>query len=71
MEGDFRGVQGGKLQIESGAHYQAYFFNPRTGEDRPVGPVTPDAEGLWPVPNRPTMEDWVLVLEDRDALAGD
>lgn len=70
MEGDFRGVQGGKLQIEPGTHYQAYFFNPRTGEDRPVGPVTPDADSAWPVPSRPTMEDWVLVLEDREALAG-
>ena len=33
-----------------------------------MGRVTPDANGLWQVPLQPTMDDWVLVLEDRDAL---
>ena len=69
-----------RVAIERGACYRALFFNPRTGaevrdyEGRlhvPIhlGPVEPDADGLWPVPPKPTMEDWVPVLEDPAGLA--
>ena len=68
MERDFHGVHGGRLTIEPAAHYRAYWFNPRTGADLEIGPVQPGADHLWPVPAKPTMEDWVLVLEDREAL---
>ncbi len=68
-----------KITIEPDAAYRAYFFNPRTGEDVQsyhtgggkvveLGPVEADADGLWLVPPKPTMDDWVLVLVDNDAL---
>jgi hypothetical protein len=43
--------------------YQAYCFDPCTGEDIPVGPVEPDAEGNWTPPGTPEAHDWLLVLE--------
>lgn len=49
--------------IERSARYRAFFFDPRHGREYPLGPVQPDAEGAWPVPVQPTMQDWVLVLE--------
>jgi hypothetical protein len=30
--------------------------------------VAPDANGYWKLPPKPTMEDWVLVLENRQEL---
>ncbi len=49
--------------IEPGAPYQAFFWDPRTGEEHPLGAITPDAEGKWVMPNHPTLADWVLVFE--------
>ena len=80
MDETFWGVRDSKITIEPGANYRAYFFNPRTGEDvrsfhasggqtKELNRVEPDADGLWLAPLQPTMDDWVLVLEDRDALA--
>jgi len=69
MEGDFRGVQGTSLRLEPGARYRAFFLNPRTGAEVKAAAVKLDAEGKWPAPPKPTMEDWVLVLEDPEALA--
>jgi hypothetical protein len=68
-----------QIAIEPGASYEAYFFNPRTGQDVrsyvaaslqkiTLGPVAPDANGYWKLPPKPTMEDWVLVLENRQEL---
>ncbi len=53
------------VTIEPGADYHAYFFNPRTGADIPIGAVSPDPCGRWTPPRKPTGEDWVLVLADR------
>ncbi len=50
------------LDLEPGVHYEAAFHNPRTGQSVPVGGVTPE-DGQWMPPRKPTMEDWVLVLE--------
>ena len=80
MAEEFWGLRGAKITVEPNAAYRAYFFNPRTGQDvrslladggeiMELGRVEPDADGLWQVPPAPTMDDWVLVLEDRDALA--
>lgn len=54
----------GAIPINPAAQYHAYFFDPRTGVDLEIGPVQPDAEGRWTPPKKPTMDDWVLVLED-------
>lgn len=45
MENKYQGFAGKSFRIESGTHYSAYFFNPRTGKDVEVGSVQPDAEG--------------------------
>lgn len=51
--------------LESGATYQAFFFNPATGKHYDAGKVTPDAAGTWQSPLLPTFADWVIVLEKR------
>jgi hypothetical protein len=67
------------LVIEQGASYRAYYVNPRTGEELrrytqrglqriQLDKVTPREDGSWTPPGKPTMEDWVLVLEDPEAL---
>ena len=48
--------------IEPGARYHAAYLNPRTGERHPLGEVIPE-NGNWTPPRKPTMADWVLVLE--------
>ena len=79
VEERFQGVSGALVRIEPEARYEAFYFDPRTGaevREYPVrgggtvtlGTVDPDEDGFWPVPDKPTMEDWVLVLEDRDPL---
>jgi hypothetical protein len=82
LNDDLKGVQVKgceQIAVEPGASYEAYFFNPRTGQDVrsytaaglqkiTLGLVAPDADGHWKVPPKPTMEDWVLVLENRQEL---
>jgi hypothetical protein len=50
------------LPIEARVGYRAAFHNPRTGAVVPIGEVLPE-QGRWRPPRKPTMEDWVLVLE--------
>lgn len=49
--------------IEPDVRYRGYFWDPRTAQEHPIGPVEPSADGAWIVPMAPTMQDWVLVLE--------
>jgi hypothetical protein len=49
--------------LESGTTYQAHFFNPRSGSQTSIGPVSADAEGAWQAPITPTFEQWVIVIE--------
>lgn len=49
--------------IEPDRKYRAQFFNPSDGSVRAVGEVSAEASGDWQVPNPPTFQDWVLVLE--------
>ena len=51
------------MHIEPNVGYTAFYWNPRNGEEHPLGTVEPDATGAWPIPVQPTMSDWVLVLE--------
>jgi hypothetical protein len=46
---------------------EAYWFDPRTGEETPIGPVRAEA-GLWTPPPKPSLLDWVLVVVDRERL---
>jgi hypothetical protein len=49
--------------IEPNRKYRASFFNPSDGRMRAIGDVDADSSGEWPVPNPPTFQDWVLVLD--------
>ena len=49
--------------IERGVRYRAFFFDPRTGVEHPLGKVRAGRGGAWPIPRQPTMQDWTLVLE--------
>ena len=51
--------------LEDGVAYEAYYFDPCTGADVPLGPVTPDDESCWKPPFPPEVHDWLLVLEAR------
>jgi hypothetical protein len=48
--------------IEPQAHYQAFFWDPRSGVEYPMGAVQPDEHGRWKIPVQPEMTDWLLVL---------
>jgi len=52
--------------LESDVRYTALFFNPKNGQEIPVGPVEAGSEGTWSVPTPPVMQDWVLVLKRAD-----
>ena len=49
--------------IEADVSYQAFFWDPRTGEQHDIGTVTPNAAGEWQVPLQPTFDDWILILK--------
>jgi hypothetical protein len=49
-------------QLERGVNYEALYFDPASGAERPVGRVTPDEAGVWAAPITPSFADWVLVL---------
>jgi hypothetical protein len=60
------GGQGKKvLGIEKDTTYQAFWWDPRTGQEFPLGIVKPDASGAWMIPMEPELFDWVLVLEKK------
>lgn len=48
--------------IESGVAYQAYYADPCTGREFPLGDVTADADGNWRPSLPPEVHDWLLVL---------
>ena len=45
----FKGNRPGE-KIEPGAAYSAFWWDPRTGAEHPLGPVQPNGEGSWRVP---------------------
>ena len=49
--------------LEVGLLYQASYFDPKTGEQLPLGRVDAEIDGSWRVPYPAVMQDWVLVLE--------
>jgi len=48
--------------LESEIRYTAFFYNPKSGREVPLGEVEAE-EGSWRVPSPTLMQDWVLVLE--------
>jgi hypothetical protein len=57
-----RGMRGLSLPLEQG-RYRAWFIDPRTANTQPATTVEPDADGQWPVPETPSMEDWLLAIQ--------
>ncbi|PYV23627.1 MAG: hypothetical protein DMG24_13485 [Acidobacteria bacterium] len=49
--------------LEPGVVYRAFFFDPRTGDEHPLGDAAADAQGIWQARLLPTFEQWVLVME--------
>jgi hypothetical protein len=50
-------------KLEPGVAYEAFWWDPRTGAEHPLGAVQADAQGAWPIPVQPELNDWVLVLK--------
>jgi hypothetical protein len=49
--------------LEPGVRYTATYVDPITGKTEPAQPVQPDANGDWPLPYPPILQDWVLILK--------
>jgi len=54
--------------IEPDTRYRAFFYDPRNGEEHDLGRVNPEPDGRWRIPVQPTLEDWVLVMENNSNL---
>jgi hypothetical protein len=50
-------------KLESGVRYSAFLFNPASGKEHQLGPVSADSSGNWRAPVFPIFQDWILVLE--------
>jgi hypothetical protein len=48
--------------FEPGSAYHAALWDPRTGQEYPLGPVQPDPDGRWSIPPQPEFSDWLLIL---------
>jgi hypothetical protein len=55
------------IQVPDG-DFEAYWFDPRTAQEQPIGRVEP-TDGCWTPPPKPSLLDWVLVVLDRDRMA--
>ena len=59
-------LSGGKLivkQLEPGVAYHGFYFDPKTGREYDLGPVSGDAQGEYVIPKQPILQDWLVVLE--------
>jgi hypothetical protein len=51
--------------LEPGQRYHAYWLDPVSGKETPIGEVKGDQGGSWQVPQTPGYWDFLLVLENR------
>lgn len=51
------------LMLEPNKTYKAKFFNPSDGSVQLIEAAAGNPSGEWQVPNPPTFQDWVLVME--------
>jgi len=62
-----RGISTGTLKhMDNGSTYSAQWFNPRNGEYKEIATFAP-TENRWDIPDRPTAEDWVLLVRIKAA----
>jgi len=52
--------------MDNGSTYSAQWFNPRNGEYKEIATFAP-TENRWDIPDRPTAEDWVLLVRIKAA----
>ena len=50
-------------ELEPGARYRAFLWDPSTGAEHDLGIAEGDIDGSWPVPQIEVRRDWLLVLE--------
>lgn len=50
-------------QLEEGASYHGFYYNPRNGQAHDLGTVTGNEQGDFVLPKPPVFQDWVVVLE--------
>ncbi len=48
--------------LQIGKRYSAQWFDPRTGTYSSISESFASTDGTWPVPQRPTRTDWVLLV---------
>ncbi|MCC6730210.1 MAG: DUF4038 domain-containing protein [Chthonomonadales bacterium] len=51
--------------MEPDLSYNAFWFDPKNGQQRDIGTAVGDAEGRYRPPAPPIFQDWLLVLEAR------
>jgi hypothetical protein len=49
--------------LPAGRSYRAFWFDPKTGREHPIGQVRGDEHGAFTLPRPPIFQDWVVVLE--------
>ena len=49
--------------LEPGLTYQAYYYDPKTGDSHHIEPISGDEHGNYQLPQPPTYQDWVVVLD--------
>jgi len=60
---------GGLCGLAKDHPYSAWWFDPRTGLRHPIANGITTDDGNWPLPRKPTGEDWVLLLRQGHATA--
>jgi hypothetical protein len=50
-------------RLESDVRYHGFYWDPRSGQEYPLGDIQPSEDGSWTLPFQPEMKDWVLVLQ--------
>lgn len=54
-------------QLEPRVHYTAHYVDPISGKVEPPLDVSPDANGDWPLPYPPILQDWVIIVRAVDS----
>lgn len=58
------GMSVAPIRLDPSIPFRAFYFDPRTGEESPLGAVRAGNDGSWIPPRCPSMEDWVLAIEN-------
>ena len=68
LPAEMKGISAGgaalaPLTLEPDTFRRAFFWNPRDNSETPPVSILPDSSNLWTPPPRPSMEDWILIVE--------